>query len=221
MRPQQVRGQGRTVCRSCRARPWRDHAASGRYATIRACAAASTCSFWAGLWGWSRGHSDNRGCCSLRAPRSWPLHPQPALPRDLAVLPLLSMLEHEGAQVLALVDTQGCRDQRRGDVLFPSPPGEGGAQRRMRERSRTMAAAASRSIRPSSAFGTFSRKEKGTEMAREAEQALRGLNACVGARTARRARRSARCTGRFRSGRAGVPEAPTRRRRRHGRSTPG
>ena len=62
--------------------------------------------------------------------------------------------------------------QRSTSSLLPS--GEGGAQRRMRERSRTIPGAANRSILPSSAFGTFSRREKETA----AEQAaLREANA--------------------------------------------
>jgi len=47
------------------------------------------------------------------------------------------------------------------DSNFPLPSGQGGAQRRMRERSRTIPGAANRSILPSSAFSTFSRREKG------------------------------------------------------------
>jgi len=49
----------------------------------------------------------------------------------------------------------------------------------MREPARTIPAAANRSLLPSSARGTFSRREKGKETAKTAEQALREANAAT------------------------------------------
>lgn len=47
----------------------------------------------------------------VASPEFLAMHPRPEVPRDLAPLPLLSMFEHEGAQVLGLVGADGAAIQ--------------------------------------------------------------------------------------------------------------